>query len=210
LGLGLDAEIDDVTDVITEDIEAEVDCGVDFPFTLEAGEKLECDYSAELDDGEDRENTAEVVVTENSKVLGNSTTEDVSFEDPEIIDVNDEVEVEDTNEAFADEYGEDAMTDDDKTYTYTVTFTCGADEGLHGNTAKIVETGQKDDASVTVNCYDLEVTKDANTSFTRTWDWTIKKKEIKPRINSFPRSNHILLTTMLSVDARFRGQRLGS
>jgi hypothetical protein len=36
--------------------------------------------------------------------------------------------------------------------TYTKTFTCDRDEGNHDNTATIRETGQSDDARVTVTC----------------------------------------------------------
>jgi hypothetical protein len=43
------------------------------------------------------------------------------------------------------------------------------------NTAEIVETGDSDDASVDVYCYELEVTKDADTDYTRTYEWTIEK-----------------------------------
>jgi hypothetical protein len=58
--------------------------------------------------------------------------------------------------------------------SYEKTFTC-ADAGANGNTATIRETGQSDDATVTVNCWVLEVTKDAKTFFTRTYTWTIDK-----------------------------------
>ncbi|OHA15059.1 MAG: hypothetical protein A3H57_02195 [Candidatus Taylorbacteria bacterium RIFCSPLOWO2_02_FULL_43_11] len=43
------------------------------------------------------------------------------------------------------------------------------------NTATITETGQNDSAEVTVNCYDLTVTKTANTTFDREYDWNIEK-----------------------------------
>jgi hypothetical protein len=48
-------------------------------------------------------------------------------------------------------------------------------EGENPNTATIVETGQTADAVVTVDCGALEVTKTAETSFTRTYTWTIEK-----------------------------------
>lgn len=41
---------------------------------------------------------------------------------------------------------------DSGSVTYTKTFTCDRDEGEHNNTATIVETGQSDSATVTVNC----------------------------------------------------------
>lgn len=60
-------------------------------------------------------------------------------------------------------------------WSYSRTFTCDGDEGTHVNTATINETGESEDATVVVNCYALQVTKDAYTSFTRTYDWTIDK-----------------------------------
>ncbi len=59
--------------------------------------------------------------------------------------------------------------------SYEKTFTCDGDDGTQDNTATIRETGQSASASVTVNCYALETTKDACTSLTRTYDWTIDK-----------------------------------
>ncbi len=44
------------------------------------------------------------------------------------------------------------------------------------NTATIRETGQSASTAVTVNCYELEVTKTASTSFNRTYTWAIVKK----------------------------------
>lgn len=71
---------------------------------------------------------------------------------------------------------------DDGCVSYEKTFTC-ANEGTNGNTATIRETGQSDSASVTVNCYALEVTKTAETSFDRTYDWTIEKSADQTALN---------------------------
>ena len=43
-------------------------------------------------------------------------------------------------------------TSSSTTYTYSRTFTCDGDGGKHDNVATIVQTGQSDDASVTVTC----------------------------------------------------------
>ena len=53
-----------------------------------------------------------------------------------------------------------------------------------GNTATITETGDSDDASVTVNCYDLSVTKDANTTWQRKYFWNILKSSDDPNGSS--------------------------
>lgn len=82
--------------------------------------------------------------------------------------INDEINVNDTN-------GKSWVFDDTDSVSYTKTFTCDADKGKHSNTATISETGQTSSASVTVSCYSLNVTKTANTSFKRTYDWDIAK-----------------------------------
>ncbi|MEW9053173.1 MAG: hypothetical protein AB2392_18580 [Neobacillus sp.] len=67
----------------------------------------------------------------------------------------------------------------DGSVSYNRTFTCDEDEGEHFNTAQIIydnnQPGPTASAMVTVNCYELAVTKTATASFTRDWDWTITK-----------------------------------
>ncbi len=64
---------------------------------------------------------------------------------------------------------------DSGSVSYSKIFSCDGDAGQHSNTATIRETEQSDHATVTVNCYALNVTKDAETSYTRTYSWTIDK-----------------------------------
>jgi hypothetical protein len=59
----IDATINTMADIVSPDIAAQVVCEVDdedvvFPYTLPAGETLNCTYSADLPDGADRTNTA--------------------------------------------------------------------------------------------------------------------------------------------------------
>lgn len=82
--------------------------------------------------------------------------------------INDKITVDDTN-------GGSWEFSDSGSVSYNKTFTCDADNGTHNNTATIRETKQSDSAAVTVNCYALEVTKTASTSFTRTYNWSIDK-----------------------------------
>ncbi len=82
--------------------------------------------------------------------------------------INASVNVDDTN-------GGSWVFSDSGSVSYAKTFTCDADEGTHGNTATIRETGQSDSASVMVNCYTPTVSKTAVTLFTRTYSWTIDK-----------------------------------
>ncbi|MEE4311148.1 MAG: choice-of-anchor D domain-containing protein [candidate division KSB1 bacterium] len=74
-------------------------------------------------------------------------------------------------------------TSESAEWSYSVTYTCDADAGSHDNTAMIVETQQSDDASVTVNCHELVVTKTAETSYNRYYAWTIDKSADKSVVN---------------------------
>lgn len=160
------ATLTGVSDVVSPNIAADVTCGVSFPYTLAAGATFSCSYDAALPDGSSRTNTA--TVTTSGAVGGGSDTKPVTFGDPTTV-VNGTINVDDSYAGDLGSFSNSGST------TYDRTFTCDGDKGTHGNTATIVETGQSDSASVTVNCYALAVTKDANTSFTRTWNWTIDK-----------------------------------
>jgi hypothetical protein len=61
--------------------------------------------------------------------------------------INDSINVDDTNPG-----GDAGPFSSTTSYTYDRTFTCDGDEGQHPNTATIIETGQSDDALVTVTC----------------------------------------------------------
>lgn len=54
----IDATINSISDLVTPDIAATVDCDVTFPYILKAGETLTCTYSASLPDGSTRTNNA--------------------------------------------------------------------------------------------------------------------------------------------------------
>jgi hypothetical protein len=161
------ATIESVTDVISGGIGSVTpDCGVTFPYVLASGGTLTCTYSKDLPDTTSLINTATV---ETSGVVGGGVaTAGINFGAPTTV-VNGTINVDDT---YAGNLGE--FSDSGSVY-YNRTFACDGDEGEHGNTATIIETGQSDSASVDVTCYELMVTKGADTAFTRTWDWTIDK-----------------------------------
>ncbi|MDM7924291.1 MAG: hypothetical protein QUS14_18555, partial [Pyrinomonadaceae bacterium] len=159
------ATIESVTDVVSDAGAANVDCGVTFPYTLAAENSLSCSYQANLPDAASRTNTATVVTS--GPVPGGSGNAAVAFGDPTNV-VNDSINVTDTN-------GGSWNFSDTTVVSYTRTFACSTDDGTHNNTAMITETGQSASASVEVNCYDLSVSKTAQTSLTRTFDWTIDK-----------------------------------
>ncbi|HEX3126872.1 MAG TPA: hypothetical protein VH394_06055 [Thermoanaerobaculia bacterium] len=170
------ATIQSVADVISANIPAAVDCGVSFPYALAGGQTLDCSYQTPLPDGTNRTNTATVATT--GPVGGGSGNAAVVFGDP-TTQVNASIHVSDTN-GGAWQFG------DSGSVSYDRTFACGGDAGGHGNTAAIVETGQSASASVSVQCYDISVTKDAHTTFDRTWKWTIDKSADQQEVTLSP------------------------
>lgn len=162
----VDVTLSDVTDEVNGSLEATVDCGVDFPYDLASGATLECDYERSLSSGDDGTNVATAHIQDNGTFSSDEVTFD--FTDPVVTKVHDEINVTDDN-------GESWTASSDNSWTYTRTFACDGDGGTTDNTATIDETGQSAGASVTVNCYGLDVSKDASTSLTRTWDWSIQK-----------------------------------
>lgn len=98
-------------------------------------------------DGATYRNNARVTVTNDPRDPGEEMgpNEKVDFELPPSTVVNGSVNVDDTN-------GMSWLFTDSGTQTYTKTFRCDEDKGTHDNTATIRETGQSDDARVTVTC----------------------------------------------------------
>lgn len=160
------ATITSVADVITPgNINATVDC--DGKTSVPAGGSITCTYSANLPNGDTRTNTATVATS--GEVGGGTGTADVNFSTATVTEAGyPSINVDDTN-------GSTWQFNDSGSQTYTRTFSCDGEEGTHNNTATIRETSQSDSASVKINCYELSVTKTADTSLTRTYDWTIQK-----------------------------------
>jgi hypothetical protein len=170
----LNATITGVADVIASGIPAAVDCGVAFPYALGSDQTLECSYQSALPDGADRTNTATVTTT--GPVGGGSGSAPVRFGEP-TTQVNATVHVADSN-------GGSWGFGDSGSVSYDRAFQCPS--GVYGNTATILETGQSDSASVSVQCYDLEVTKDAHTALDRNWEWTIDKSADQSELTLSP------------------------
>jgi hypothetical protein len=116
--------------------------------------------------------TADITITNHSGFLGipygpsPSATAVLDPNTPTQV-VNNEINVDDTN-------GGSFPFANSGSVSYTRTFTCG-EGGTFPNTATIRETGQSSSASVTVNCYRLEVTKTADTEYTTSYNWAIDK-----------------------------------
>lgn len=136
--------------------------------TLAPGGSATCTYSASLGSKTNGTNTA-TITSSNNNVNGASASANYTFGAPTTTVGPATVNVTDT---YAGNLG---SASGDTTFLYSRAFTCDADAGTKPNTATIVETGDTASASVTVTCYQLTVTKNANTSLTRTWNWTIDK-----------------------------------
>lgn len=171
----LAATVQSVADVISGPVAATVDCGT-LPRVLAKNTSLICTYGAPLPDGTARTNTATVALVESTVFTG---TAPVTFGAPTSL-VHDTINVTDT---FQGSLGSFSATG---SRTYDRKFTCDGDEGTHDNTATITETSQSDSARVTVNCHEITVGKTANTSFTRTYAWSIDKSADQTELELMP------------------------
>jgi len=187
------ATVTDVTDSISGVGDIAVTCPVTFPYLLAANSSFECTYSSALQDAMARTNTA--TATTSGAIAGDSGTAAVTFGEPTTIVGYETVNVTDTNGRI---WG---PVSDDASWTYPETFTCDTDEGTNTNRATITETGQYDEASVTVNCNELTVTKTAGTYYTRTWDWDIDKTAEPTEVSLAPgETAEIDYTVKVSAD----------
>ena len=144
-----------------------------------ANSSATCNYNATVSSAESRTNTATVT-------LGTAqftATAPVVFGEPQEVGYG-TVNVTDTN-------GKAWQASNDARWEYEGTFVCPSDPSKYANgvytftvpnTAKITETQQSDNASVKVNCYAPLVSKNAQTSFTRKYNWTILKAATQPTV----------------------------
>lgn len=162
----------EVTDTISGYGAVTVNLPVSLPYDLSPGQTLEGTYTATLPDGSDRTNTATVAIP------GDTVSDDaeVAFGAP-TTKVNEQITVSDS---YKGELGTVTASDEtpysSKTFTYsrTVTYPVAGAYQIE-NTATIEETGQESSATVGVKVWSLDVSKTAETSFKRTYQWTIYK-----------------------------------
>lgn len=175
----LDAVITDVEDWLAGTA-IDVDCGVEFPYTLPVGETLTCTYDEDGYVEGDNEATVTTEVDEYDAepvaiVWGDPTTE-----------INATVNVKDISDLFGEVDLGTATAPNDAQFTYTKDF-AWADYGADGcgdfqydNEATIVETEQSAEATLLVNvqCYVYETAYamgDEEICFIPTfgnWGWT--------------------------------------
>jgi uncharacterized repeat protein (TIGR01451 family) len=193
----------DVTDVLSTGESAaatDIDCetsGGGLPdedgdnLVIPFGESIECFYAINAPDADPGTNTATATFSNNAAVEV-SDTDGYTFTannegEPETINVTDNF---DGGGAVAI----NGPVSVDTTFaTYTHNFACPTDETLYDsnghyedtfpNTAEIVETTDEDSESVDLDCYIPTISKSADGSFDRDWDWTIEKVADQTTLN---------------------------
>lgn len=142
--------------------------------------------------------TANVTITNHSGHMGEpfgpSPSASGDFPTAPTKILHDEINVEDSN-------GMTWKFVDSGEVSYSKTFTCDQDQGKHVNTAWIKEIEKvNDEAEVNVFCYSLGVTKTAETSFNRTWTWTVSKTGDQSSLKLMPGQSFVVNYTV-AVDA---------
>lgn len=185
------ATINSVTDSISGVGSVDVDCdavmaGNQTSGTIAAGGNLVCTYSSALPDDAMRTNTASAT-QQNYDYASDLTATDgatTQYGDTEPIDFTGVAPtVTDDTATLSDARPGNTVDGDvvsaSGSESWSETFECDADEGDHTNNVLITEDDSLDtdpgSATTTVNCYELTVTKDADTTFTRDYDWDIAK-----------------------------------
>jgi hypothetical protein len=138
--------INSVTDVISNGIGADVDCGeVEFPYTIPAGGTLQCSYSKDLPDATTRMNTATAVWKNTSTTTENVTgTAEVNFAGATITEVDKCVTV-------VDDKGTPGNTNDDVSYGPFCTDTTFSAGSISVDTSTCGEKDVTNTATFTTN-----------------------------------------------------------
>jgi hypothetical protein len=153
---------------------------VDCPdYILSPEESVECTYSVDVDDDSATLNKA--FVESLTPGVGNGEAEDpIEWTSNPTGDSS--VTLADERVEYSEEISELTTETFDETFvcpapSETVVYTNGKYSYEVTNTATLTgeNTDLSRDATVTVDCYELAVTKDAYTSLTRTWTWDIEK-----------------------------------
>ena len=128
----------------------DVDCGVEFPYTLPVGETLICTYDEDVDSKIEGFNEV-TVTTERDEY---SADAEIVWGDP-TTEINKTVNIKDSSALFGDKFFGPVTAPNDAQFTYTKDFAfedfyeCGGFQ--YDNTATIVETGQEAEATLKVN-----------------------------------------------------------
>ena len=144
----LTANIESVTDSVTDTVPPNTPTSCGNPFSLQHGDSVSCTYTKSLPDGTARTNTVTVITS--GSVGGGEGTTPVTFGSPTQV-VNETIDVTDNN---GESWQCSASAPDDCSWEYAHTFACPDNRGVHTNVATIEQTGQTASASVTVTCND--------------------------------------------------------
>jgi hypothetical protein len=194
---GIPATVIDVDDVLTLgglDTTADVTCPGGLPQDLDPGDTLTCTYTSSPTSATDGTNTATVTIETNEEgdTQEYEDTATVDFDLATANEVDECVEVTDDNTTPAD-LTDDTVLDaelceDESPGVYNFStdvgpFTvedCGSTTITNTAHTETNDTATPDSASdsVDVACHELTVTKDANASFSRDYDWTVEKTRV--------------------------------
>lgn len=183
---GLLHDVSDVYVPTGEDPEdVDLDCGVTFPYTLAGGATLVCTYEhASASGGENRVTVVLMDPADDQSTTYVATADATAGEPTTVVDAQVDVyDVFEGTEVFLGSVSETTTFDSyDRTFDCTdVTFADGAgvsSTATYSNTARIegaAGTLDHDTAEVDVTCYRPLVSMDAETSFTRTYEWDVEK-----------------------------------
>jgi uncharacterized repeat protein (TIGR01451 family) len=135
------------------------------------GASAQCSYSTALPDGTDRTNTATATYAGH----GYTGSAAVSFVGVSPTVTDDSASLSDDLAGLSGVFTASGSAGPSSADTLT----CGEDEGTYTNTATLTEVtsdvNRTDSAQITVNCYELSVTKTAVEAFDRTFDWSVDK-----------------------------------
>jgi hypothetical protein len=114
--IGINATIESVADTLDVSEGVVVDCGVSFPYVLNAEQSLTCTYTTEVPNTDDTLNT--VVVTTSGTVPGNSDTAGVVWSEPSN-EIDECIAITDDKQGAL---GTVCASDEDKDFSYTTSF----------------------------------------------------------------------------------------
>jgi hypothetical protein len=190
----------DATGTLTCPFSVAPDGTVSPAYELAKNSSVQCDYGpiAVGDDFLGATNTATVALESGGAFEGHADA------DPAAVQVDEEIDesvtlTDDVNTSLSEQFTDDGST------SYQWTWYCDADEGDNTNVATIKgdDSGNdlaSDDATVTLGCHDLTVSKDATTAFTRAFDWQIDKQADQTSIGPLSSGQSFQVEYTVTVD----------
>ncbi len=159
------AQLLGVADLVSPDIELAVDCGVEFPVSLDADDALECTYAGDLPDVEERTNTVSATIQNYAYDADGAATESgtTDFSGSEAVTFGDPSSELDTCVSISDNWagalGTACLADDElpKTFTYTSTLGAFSECGVFNET-NVASFETSDNAATDTAEFTVDVT----------------------------------------------------